>query len=420
MTISTKPDDIDNPEAILHYMDEFPGSGQNRATAKLIRELLSIPASSKLDEILNSYRNGDRGLPTYDELMSTASSAPLPTDLCDRIKERTFSDYPQFDRETGSNMAIGWNACRDMMLDLIKHLPVAGPLIAASDSKVPRKGLLWDSQWSNIVNHDHSYENFSKEDAVHHAVKLTEERIAKNLAGQVAPQATVCKRCDGEGITHTGIWESPTTQCSKCDGTGIAEPQATVEPLTDAMLAAEWEGYRNGLTASCNLRPKMPFGAEGANALESIRSQIVELIAATPPTSKATEPAYKAAFDDAMLRGTGMLKMSADGVEHIPFDEFMLPVSTSKADTVDRNAVLEEIAEWIEPQREYIPATGAEFASAIRALKSATPSTIKEELTAPAYTTGHCEAKKQKGGCPHHNVHCGYPNCDRRPTGEQL
>lgn len=37
------------------------------------------------------------------------------------------------------------------------------------------------------------------------------------------------------------------------------------------------------------------------------------------------------------------------------------------------------------------------------------------------FTTGHCEFKKQKGGCPHHNVHCGYPACDRRPvtTGEK-
>lgn len=34
----------------------------------------------------------------------------------------------------------------------------------------------------------------------------------------------------------------------------------------------------------------------------------------------------------------------------------------------------------------------------------------------PAYTTGHCQHKKEPGGCPVPNVHCGYPNCDRKPT----
>lgn len=41
MTISTKPEDIDSPETILHYMESYPASGQNRAAAKLIRELLA-------------------------------------------------------------------------------------------------------------------------------------------------------------------------------------------------------------------------------------------------------------------------------------------------------------------------------------------------------------------------------------------
>lgn len=35
---------------------------------------------------------------------------------------------------------------------------------------------------------------------------------------------------------------------------------------------------------------------------------------------------------------------------------------------------------------------------------------------APTYTTGHCQHKKEPGGCPVPNVHCGYPNCDRKPT----
>ena len=36
---------------------------------------------------------------------------------------------------------------------------------------------LSDSAWMNIVNHDHAYENMSKEDAVHYAVKATEAKL---------------------------------------------------------------------------------------------------------------------------------------------------------------------------------------------------------------------------------------------------
>lgn len=35
---------------------------------------------------------------------------------------------------------------------------------------------------------------------------------------------------------------------------------------------------------------------------------------------------------------------------------------------------------------------------------------------APAYTTGHCEENAKLGGCQMPNVHCGWPECDRRPA----
>lgn len=34
----------------------------------------------------------------------------------------------------------------------------------------------------------------------------------------------------------------------------------------------------------------------------------------------------------------------------------------------------------------------------------------------PAYTTGHCENKKHPKGCQLHNLHCGWPKCDRKPV----
>ena len=31
-----------------------------------------------------------------------------------------------------------------------------------------------------------------------------------------------------------------------------------------------------------------------------------------------------------------------------------------------------------------------------------------------AYTEGHCAEKRKPGGCTLHNLHCGYPACDRK------
>ncbi len=50
---------------------------------------------------------------------------------------------------------------------------------------------------------------------------------------------------------------------------------------------------------------------------------------------------------------------------------------------------------------------------------------IKPVYTAPpgqepvAYTTGHCKEKAQPGGCQLHNLHCGYPACDRKAVTTQ-
>ena len=51
----------------------------------------------------------------------------------------------------------------------------------------PTEVRLWDSQWSNVVNHDNCYAFWSTEDAVNHAVKMTEEYIAKNVAENNLP-----------------------------------------------------------------------------------------------------------------------------------------------------------------------------------------------------------------------------------------
>lgn len=37
----------------------------------------------------------------------------------------------------------------------------------------------------------------------------------------------------------------------------------------------------------------------------------------------------------------------------------------------------------------------------------------------PAFTTGHCVERAKPKGCQLHNLHCGYPECDRRPVAKE-
>ncbi len=36
------------------------------------------------------------------------------------------------------------------------------------------------------------------------------------------------------------------------------------------------------------------------------------------------------------------------------------------------------------------------------------------QYNTPQYTTGHCKEHSKPGGCQLHNLHCGYPECDRK------
>lgn len=40
--------------------------------------------------------------------------------------------------------------------------------------------------------------------------------------------------------------------------------------------------------------------------------------------------------------------------------------------------------------------------------------TVNPALVAQAFTEGHCDEKRKPGGCQLHNMHCGYPACDRK------
>lgn len=59
----------------------------------------------------------------------------------------------------------------------------------ASPAGVPDGEVrLWDTQWTNIVNHDNCYRDWDKADAINHAVKMTEQAIARNVTdGKLPP-----------------------------------------------------------------------------------------------------------------------------------------------------------------------------------------------------------------------------------------
>ena len=49
-------------------------------------------------------------------------------------------------------------------------------------STLPEKEIrLFDSQWMNIVNHGNCWERYTKEEAIHAAVKMAEEKMAENF-----------------------------------------------------------------------------------------------------------------------------------------------------------------------------------------------------------------------------------------------
>lgn len=59
--------------------------------------------------------------------------------------------------------------------------------LLSNEQVEPTEVRLWDSQWINVVNHDNCYQGWDKEDAINHAVKMTEKYIASNFAENTHP-----------------------------------------------------------------------------------------------------------------------------------------------------------------------------------------------------------------------------------------
>jgi len=60
-------------------------------------------------------------------------------------------------------------------------------IAALGGGEVVGEVRLWDTQWMNVVNHDRCYAGWDVEDAINHAVKLTERYIADNVRDNKLP-----------------------------------------------------------------------------------------------------------------------------------------------------------------------------------------------------------------------------------------
>jgi hypothetical protein len=83
------------------------------------------------------------------------------------------SDEPPSEHDLGYEQACA---------EFVQHLD---PIIAALSTPARQAGddveyRLWDTQWVSVVNHDRAYADWDQEMAIHHAVKLTEQAMAKN------------------------------------------------------------------------------------------------------------------------------------------------------------------------------------------------------------------------------------------------
>ncbi len=112
---------------------------------------------------------------------------PVP-DHCDRItwRNRYYHLPLAAALPYGPRPKFGAIGSRDV--DVAEAQRAWDKAMAAQPAQVPAGSIrLWDTQWASIVNHDNAYNGWSTNDAVNHAVRMTERYIAANVAQNNLP-----------------------------------------------------------------------------------------------------------------------------------------------------------------------------------------------------------------------------------------
>lgn len=122
-----------------------------------------------------------------DKAIATLAYQKLGEELADKLTfERSPEMFPQ----------ATYSLCRHAVGSFIVAVLEKYGMSMLSTSPQPQQAVpdgevrLWDTQWMKIVNHDNSYRNWSKDDAVAHAVKMTEAEIARNVYDGKLPPRT--------------------------------------------------------------------------------------------------------------------------------------------------------------------------------------------------------------------------------------
>lgn len=117
--------------------------------------------------------------------------------------------------------------------------------------KVHGKIGLWDSQWVNIMNHDHCYEGYKTEDAVNAAVKITEAVMVENINEELCRLTEALEKADERA--NDFMWQVRNT-CARAE---------KAEAERDA-LRARIEGAAHGhVFEGCNQHEHVEVDVDG-------------------------------------------------------------------------------------------------------------------------------------------------------------
>jgi hypothetical protein len=411
MHISVKPEDIDSPEAILHFCDEYPSSGQNRAAAKLIRKLMAAAPSAPLVAVSDNcalYRAMlDDGIILAGQVAPQATVEPLTIAeaICQGRAEAVaiilglsaeggldeYSDSVPF-ADTGDYDSV-WNEAK--LHELFRTRDTVWSKLQETTGEFYRYAGLAD-QMEERLSATHPTTGPSPSDI------LLADRI-QNFADWLAPiqKAVVavasawCDQCATEieaafdgaaaAVSDATPPTSKATRCPNCDDTGDVHNQT-----------GEWRG-----TCDCRATSKADTG--------EVMGQYGDVTGTFADKTGRYYLPKQSVPACALLSRWLSFGIASDAADPIKLARHL--ISDTKAFLAPTHCTHPswKAAENGKHECEVCGGLGMELR--YLSIESATPSTIKEEPT-KVFGPGCCENPEN---CPKHaQGHCVFP------TGEQL
>jgi hypothetical protein len=189
-----------------------PTSWMEMVTVNLVREGVNKHKARELAEHFYSLAPAAQPAPVQEPLITTESSLRFQLE-CDK---ETLEGYLEEIRElkgvisrmkaAAQQEPVGWSRPTDEMVqaatdeydewafdnkgttECIRAMLAKALMVQPTAQPTPVQEVrLWDTQWTSVVNHDNAYRGWDKQDAINHAVKMTEQYIAKNVLENKCP-----------------------------------------------------------------------------------------------------------------------------------------------------------------------------------------------------------------------------------------